>query len=477
MLAGLAAVGGLVAAWFEIRAVRAGRRTVTMDDGRWRVVARVAGDGALVFVGHDEEPEDSDDPEDAPSGWVWTFPAESIDAVRGVLAGACFPDDDPGELAELELLDLLGAAAGVLDPVARADPGAWLHGHGVRGERHEWGVDPTRTTRTLPIVGTPLAAPGRGAKRRRADASPGDGRGRVADARRAADRGSADGGARPGGQSSSQSARPGAGSASTSAEPKRRSARQRDASGPGGGPERSTRSAADREAEPEARARRGAAADRGRGQRRDESAARADSRRNNPAAARESRRRGHEAAARGESTTARRRGGEAPGRGAFTADHRRGHEAAGDGESTPDRRRGGEAAGHGGSTAERQRGKQATGRGESTADRGGESASRARGGATSERDAEAATDRTVSRRDRGARPDPTARRSADRPEPPGEYQAQDPQYSGPIRRRGVGRQQRTDPENWWETADGPTDRTYREPPPPRLSNPRRRRDD
>ncbi|WP_067658717.1 hypothetical protein [Nocardia harenae] len=422
VLAGLAAVGGLAAAWFEIRAVRAARRTVTMDDGRWRVVARVAGDGALVFVGHDEEPEDSDDPEDAPSGWVWTFPAESIDAVRGVLASGCFPGDDPGELAELELLDLLVEAAEVLDPVARADPGAWLHGHGVRGERHEWGVDPAQTTRTLPIVGTPLAGPGRGAKRRGARASPaaGDaGGGRAADPRGAAERGSAGGGARPGGGSSPRSARRGADSASTLAEPNQRSARPRDPAGPGGRPERSARPTADSGTEPEARARRGAPADRGSGRRRGESAARAGRGQGSGSTA-----------VRGANESAGRapRGGEPP-------------------ETGP------------GAAAER------------------DAAPRARRGTGSERDAEAATDRTVARRARGAQPDPAARRSADRAEPPVEQHGEDQRYSGPIRRRGAGRQQRQDAGSWWETADGPTDRTYREPPPPRLSTPRRRRDD
>ncbi|UGT63730.1 hypothetical protein [Nocardia asteroides] len=383
VLAGLAAVVGFAAAWFEIRAVRAGRRTVTMDDGRWRVVARVGGDGALVFVGHDEEPADSDDPEDAPSGWVWTFPADSIDAVRTVLHTACFPDDDPLELAELELLELLGEAAGVLDPVARADPGAWLHGHGVRGERHEWGVDPTQTTRTLPIVGTPLAGPvRRGAKRRAAGAHK-----RSSDETR---RSSADS---PG--------RAQDGSAGAAAERNRRDA----ASG----------------------------SERPRG---------------------EQKRRPDRGAANRWDAAQARRAGHTAGSMAKRADGRLGSES---------------------------QGPRGTGSSESAAERGAERRERGAAGRTGRRaadarsapDGEAAGSRPARRSGEAApRPDRTQQASGGQPVP-----GQDQRYSGPIRRRGVGRPQRQDPDSWWETADGPTDRTYREPPPPRLSNPRRRADE
>ncbi|MFC8526942.1 hypothetical protein [Nocardia sp. NPDC057227] len=386
VLAGLAAVVGFAAAWFEIRAVRAARRTVTMDDGRWRVVARVGGDGALVFVGHDEEPEDSDDPEDAPSGWVWTFPADSIDAVRTVLHTACFPGEDPLELAELELLDLLGEAAVVLDPVARADPGAWLHGHGVRGERHEWGVDPTQTTRTLPIVGTPLAGPVRkGAERRAAGA-------------RKPERPSDE--ARHKSAESASSPRPGRtkdGSAKGASSP--RPGRATDGSA-GAVSERHRRDAA-------------AGSDRSRGEQRGKPDRGAPS-----------------AADRWDAARARR-DTERSGRGQ---------------PAVPER------------ATER--------RGSGRAGRAGQSAAAAR----SAQDGEAAG----ARRSSGAAPRP------DHPQPARGRQpvpVEDQQYSGPIRRRGVGRQQREDPDSWWETADGPTDRTYREPPPPRLSNPRRRADE
>ncbi|MFC8042272.1 hypothetical protein [Nocardia sp. NPDC057353] len=361
VLAGLAAVGGLVAGWFEIRAVRAARRTVTMADGRWRVLARIAPDGALEFVGYDEEPKDSDDPEDAPSGWVWSFPAESAHAVRGVLAAACLPDADADEL---DLLDLLVEAAAVLDPVAQADPGAWLHGHGVPGERHEWGVDPTRTTRTLPIITAPLARPvrGGGAKRRTAAGEVARNSGETR---------------RSGGKSAE-----GRGSGGRPTETQGSGGRPTETQGSGGRPTRT----------------------RGSG------------------------------------------GGSAD---AIEAAPRRGRARPGDG-------------GAGSAEAATERTGPRDGRG---------------GGAAAERGARrTAADRPGARRQQRETPGPVDRpRPVERPQSHDDSQGQ--QYSGPIRRRGMGRQQRPDPESWWETADGPTDRTYREPPPPRLSNPRRRRDE
>lgn len=162
----LAAVVAFTAAWFEIRAVRAARRGVTLSDGRWRVVGRMGADGALLLLGHDGAPDA--DPDDPPAGWTWTFGPGALDAVRETVAAACFPDDDPDELYDLDVLDLLADAVPLLDPAARADPGAWLHAHGIPGEREEWGVDATVTTRTLPVVRVPRrggarAAAGRGA--------------------------------------------------------------------------------------------------------------------------------------------------------------------------------------------------------------------------------------------------------------------------------------------------------------------------
>ncbi|MFC3961168.1 hypothetical protein [Nocardia jiangsuensis] len=425
VLAGLAAVVGLVAAWFEIRAVRAAQRTVTMDDGRWRVVARVGGDGALVFVGHDEEPDDSDDPEDAPSGWVWTFPAASIDAVRDVLHTACFPGDDPDELAELALLDLLGEAAGLLDPVARADPGAWLHGHGVRGERHEWGVDPTQTTRTLPIVGTPLAGPVRSGAERRAA------------------------GARRPERSSDETRRRSADSASAP-----RTGHAKDGSA-GAASERYRREVA-------------SGSDRARGERRGKSHRGAPSAANRWDAARA--RRDAERSERGqpalpEGDTEQRQGA------ASTRARRAGRTAGptvnrGDGQPRSESQdpRG---AGHGSSESAGERGPEPRGSGH--AGRAGHGTA----GVRSAPGGKAAGARPTRRSSEAApRPDHPQPASGQRPVP-----VADQQYSGPIRRRGVGRQQHQDPDSWWETADGPTDRTYREPPPPRLSNPRRRGDE